>query len=551
MEPGQDAPQPDPQSMQIESQPEQGSESDRQEERTRTAAEVERQEAQLIAQWDAEKIQHMAELETELLEKEELVEKLTEQLTQVAERLERSQHTSHEQKAADNHRIQELESIRQEEEALIAALKDRLSQVAEQLERSQQSQPAWTESDQQRLQGLETELQEKEALVATLTERLSELAEQLKSTQREKEELSAADQQRILELQTELEEKEQLVVILTERLEQVAEQLDRRHRTGADRGMTISNGIPPEVIEEQQKLTHDLHSLLEQWQGMETESALTRIELQIAELKKVVQDGFEKGPAAPQPASLVDYLSSPTIPGTGESEVHEEETVEEESPACEPVETTPSEVNVDSTVSGWEAMKQKLMSGEGVDVSADLARKTAPKPEPPRKPETSAGSLLSSAPTGSAGRTLASYKPPIPDPPVEIEEESASPDQLVAAIRERDLYISALIKRLREAETAVIPVNWEQLNNAPTELLVQLQALHHDLEHSLGLAEVEISIERARLSRTQSMLQNREEQIRKKEKQLGLNLERSEEEEVPAEKPLNEEQKKRWLGFLN
>ena len=76
MEPGQDAPQPDPQSMQIESQPEQGSESDRQEERTRTAAEVERQEAQLIAQWDAEKIQHMAELETELLEKEELVEKL-------------------------------------------------------------------------------------------------------------------------------------------------------------------------------------------------------------------------------------------------------------------------------------------------------------------------------------------------------------------------------------------------------------------------------------------------------------------------------------------
>ena len=134
---------------------------------------------------------------------------------------------------------------------------------------------------------------------------------------------------------------------------------------------------------------------------------------------------------------------------------------------------------------------------------------------------------------------------------MEVEEESASPDRLDAAIRERDLYISALIKRLREAETAVIPVNWEQLNNAPTELLEQLQALHHDLEHSLGLAEVEISIERARLSRTQSMLQNREEQIRKKEKQLGLNLERSEEEEVPAEKPLNEEQKKRWLGFLN
>lgn len=551
MEPGQDAPQPDPQIPQINSQSEQGSESDRLEEGTRSTTELERQEAQLIAQWDAEKIQHMAELETELLEKEQLVERLTEQLTQVAERLERSQHTSHEQKAADNHRIQELESIRQEEEALIAALKDRLSQVAEQLERSQQNQHHLTESDQQRLQGLETELREKEALVNTLTERLSKLGEQLKIAQQEKAALSAADQQKILELQTELEEKEQLVIILTERLEQVAEQLDRRHRTGADRGMTISSGIPSEVIEEQQKLTHDLHSLLEQWQGMETESALTRIELQIAELKKVVQDGFEKGPAATQPASLVDYLSSPTIPSFEESTVSEEEIIEEEQLASEPVKTPPLEVSTDSNVSGWEAMKQKLMAGQGVDVSTDLTRKTAPKPEPAKKPQTSAGSLLNSVPTGSVGRTLASYKPPIPDPPVEVDEESASPNQLVAAIRERDLYISALIKRLREAETAVIPVNWEQLNNAPAELLEQLQALHHDLEHSLGLAEVEISIERARLSRTQSMLQNREEQIRKKEKQLGLNLERSEEEEVPAEKPLNDEQKKRWLGFLN
>lgn len=551
MESGQDAPQPDPQTTQINSQSEQGSESDRQEERTRSVAEIERHEAEMIAQWDAEKIQHMEELETELLEKEQLVERLTVQLTQVAERLEHSQHTSHDQKAADNHRIQELESIRQEEEALIAVLKDRLSQVAEQLERSQQNQHELTESDLQRLQELETELREKETLVCSLTERLSELAEQLKSTQREKEELSAADQQRILELQTELEEKEQLVVILTERLEQVAEQLDRRHRTGADRGMTISNGIPPEVIEEQQKLTHDLHSMLEQWQGMETESALTRIELQIAELKKAVQDGFQKGPAAPSPASLVDYLSSPTIPGSEETEDFEEEIAAEEAPAPETAETPPDEDSADSTVSGWEAMKQKLMSGQGVDVSTDLARKAAPTPTPPRKLESSAGLLLNSESGSSGGRMLASYKPPIPEAPAEIDEESATPQQLVAAIRERDQYISALIKRLREAETAVIPVNWDQLNNAPADLLEQLQSLHHDLEHSLGLAEVEISIERARLSRTESMLQNREEQIRKKEKQLGLNLERSEQEEVPAEKPLNDDQKKRWLGFLN
>ncbi|MCA9023525.1 MAG: hypothetical protein KDA74_25425, partial [Planctomycetaceae bacterium] len=99
--------------------------------------------------------------------------------------------------------------------------------------------------------------------------------------------------------------------------------------------------------------------------------------------------------------------------------------------------------------------------------------------------------------------------------------------------------------------TALVPVNWEQLNNAPAELLEQLQSLHRDLEHNLGLAEVEMSIERARLSRTESMLQGREEQIRKKEKQLGLNLERGEAEEVPTGNHLNDDQKKRWLGFLN
>jgi len=300
--------------------------------------------------------------------------------------------------------------------------------------------------------------------------------------------------------------------------------------------MTISGGIPPEVIEEQQKLSHDLQTVLEQWQGMETESSLSRIELQISELKQMVEAGFENGTVAPKSSSLVEYLASPTLAGSEEEPLTTEEAERPEEPSVSVPEDT-------SDASGWEEMKAKLLSGQGVSVAADLPKKTPP---PPQQPAPHSGTEQSD----TNGRSLGSYKPALPDAPGEIDYEQASQDQLIQAISERDQYISLLIKRVREAETAVIPVNWEQLNNAPEELLEKLQSLHHDLEHNLGMAEVEISIERARLSRTESMLQNREAQIRKKEKQLGLNLERSE-ELVIEEDELDDERKKSWLGFLN
>lgn len=391
--------------------------------------------------------------------------------------------------------------------------------------------------------GLKSELKKKEQLVSTLKEDLANLAEQLEFSQRANEDLTAAENSRTKELEAELQEKEQLVVLLTERLEQVAEQLDRRHRTGADRGMTISGGLPPEVIEEQQKFSQDLQTILEQVQGSETESSLTRIELQIAELKQLVITGFENGSTAPQETSLVDYLASPSIPVADEEASNRTEVVDTQE---EPLDSASSD---DTSDSGWEAMKEKLLSGQGVDVSQDL-KKEIPSPSPPVTPQPPAAGSFVPEPSQASGRTVGSYKPPLPEAPSEINYAQASHEQFAQAISERDKYISLLIKRVREAESAVIPVNWEQLNNVPEELVARVQSLQHDLEHNLGLAEVEISIERARLSRTESMLQNREEQIRKQEKQLGLNLERSE-ESIVAETELSDERKKSWLGFLN
>lgn len=487
-------------------------------------------------------------LEAELLGKEQLVETLTERLTEVAEELEKSQHSRQDLAKVDNRRIKELEACLREEAELVETLKERLTEVATELERCQNNEQHPAETESPRLAELEAELAEKSQLVTDLSGRLSEVEAELEQSRREYQEFSASEKQKVQSLETELQEKDQLVVMLTERLEQVAEQLDRRHRSGADRGMTVSGGIPREVIEEQQKIAQDLQAFMERMQGVETESSLARIEMQIAELKKMVEDGFEKGPVAAKPSTLVDYLSAPSIPAVEESPLESE--VEQQEPEPEEAPEACSEPAADPNVSGWEAMKQKLLSGQGVDVSSDLPEKKTPAPAPPvSQPEPVAqnSALLS----GGTGRTLASYKPPLPDAPAEIDYDQASHEDLTAAIRERDQYIGQLIKRLREAETAVIPVNWEAINNAPEELVKHLQTLQHDLEHNLGLAEVEISIERARLSRTELMLQNREEQIRKKEKQLGLNLERGEDEAVPEEKQLNDDQKKRWLGFLN
>jgi hypothetical protein len=486
-------------------------------------------------------------LEAELLGKEQLVETLTERLTEVAEELEKNQHSRQDSAKLESKRIKELEACLWEEAELVETLKKRLSEVAEELERCQNN-PQGEATDSLHVEELETELQEKTQLVTDLTQRLSEVEAELEQSRNEYQELSAAENERVQNLESELQEKDQLVVLLTERLEQVAEQLDRRHRSGADRGMTVTGGIPREVIEEQQKLTQDLHTFLEQMQGNETESSLARIELQISELKKMISDGFEQGPAAPKPSSLVEYLSAPNIPGVEESPQENEVEQTEPEPVAPPA---PAHDGAeDASVSGWEAMKQKLLSGQGVDVSSDLPEQPAPAPlaaETEPQPVEQYSGLLA----GSTARTLASYKPPLPKAPGEIYYEQASPADLTAAIVERDQYISLLIKRLREAETAVIPVNWEAINNAPEDLVKQLQTLQHDLEHNLGLAEVEISIERARLSRTELMLQNREEQIRKKEKQLGLNQERGEDEAVPVEKNLDDDQKKRWLGFLS
>lgn len=563
MAPDRHSPQSEVDQMTSGSQSAQDADASRQEESAPTPSANPPHQSENDSQSTSAELRRVKELESTLLDKEKLVTALTERLSQVADQLDFSQRTAKETanaeivrfKATEEKLLKQLGVELQEKEQLVENLKESLEEVTGQLEQSQKTIDASAQEEDHRIKAMEEELlrelgeelQEKEQLVVSLKSRLEEVTEQLEQSQRANEELTAAENLRVEQLESELQEKEQLVVILTERLEQVAEQLDRRHRTGADRGMTISSGIPQDVIDDQQKLSQDLRTVLEQFQGMQKEDSLTRIEMQIAELKQLVESGFSNNPAAPESPSLVDYLASPSIPAL--------EPDTQEVPLSQPTETESQEEASagagieEETVSGWEAMKEQLLSGKDVDVSANLIQKipTPPPSAPPQPPPTR---NFDSEAVATEGRTIGSYKPDLPEAPAEVDFTQASQNQLIEAICERDQYISLLIKRVREAEMAIIPVDWDLLSNIPEELVDRVKALHNDLEHNLGMAEVEISIERARLSRTESMLQNREEQIRKKEKQLGLNQERSE-ESVVEETELDDDRKKSWLGFLN
>src|SRR5688500_14786870 len=91
-----------------------------------------------------------------------------------------------------------------------------------------------------------------------------------------------------LELEALLREKEELVDALTERLEQAAEQLDRLQRANGDRGRWMSGGIPAELVEQQKMVCDDLERVVQQWEDSQPTATLSRIEMQIQELRDLV-----------------------------------------------------------------------------------------------------------------------------------------------------------------------------------------------------------------------------------------------------------------------
>lgn len=313
----------------------------------------------------------------------------------------------------------------------------------------------------------------------------------------------------------ELLEKDELILALTEQLEQAAEQLDRLQRMGADRrrGPQPASGVPQELVEEQKQTLEDLQRAVQQWEDMQAGLTLGRIEIQISELRDLIVQNQQAAAAIPllQPGSPLRHGSPPTH--DADSEVYEEEADLPSSVDARPQASHPQET------SEWERLKSQLLAESETPADSPSTTSTVIMPAPGARPS----------------------------PPAKVDIASANREVLLKAISERDQFIEQLLGRLRQMEMdqAANHIIQEELGSA--EYMQRVKWLEQRLEDHLRNAEVELSVERAKIARERAQIVQQHEQIERQLKKLGIRS--IDEIEQAASSPGNT-QERRWARFL-
>lgn len=268
--------------------------------------------------------------------------------------------------------------------------------------------------------------------------------------------------------------------------------------------------MPPELLEQQKNLMDGLQQAVTSWEEMQCSESLGRIEAKLTELREMVADRLANVRAI-DPAALSGGSSAAAAP------------------------PPPKGGGATDAGSSWAAMKASLMG----------------EPPPDEKP------AQSSAPQQVAAQAAPldlgqEEDIPLGEAPQPIDLDQASIEELRKAVDIRDVYIVAMARKLRVVGSRrVIMPNWEALNNAPDDLRAGIEELDKRLQESLRIAEVELSLERARLGREEMRLRILEEQLQKESKRRGGPL-ASEELGKKLKSAEDPEQAKsqRWLRML-
>jgi hypothetical protein len=328
-------------------------------------------------------------------------------------------------------------------------------------------------------------------------------------------------------IQNRLREKEQLVAALTERLEQAAEQLDRLRRTGVDKGRRpLGGGFPAEVVEEHKTTLEDLKRVISRWEDMQAEVTLGRIETQIAELRDLMvgsgQAGTYAAPrsTAPPPANAPAPQAPPR-----------------ERPADAQV---PRPAGKGGSNAWWEAQKAALM-GEPLSEEAQAALEGSPT-------ESSAETLDDVASPLAASGDLAELK--IPDLPAPVDFENITLEEARAAIRERDAVIGQLREPLMVLQvTGQLPADLPTLEHLPAPLRDRIAELEVQWQSKFRQAELEVSLERARLAREQAAVRQQQDALQKQFRKEGLPGKATGAADG-KEGEENSSSKRRWFRFM-
>lgn len=343
---------------------------------------------------------------------------------------------------------------------------------------------------------------------------------------------------RTKELEDALHERDMVVQMLTQRLEQAADQLDRLQRTGSDRRGGSMAGIPTELMEGQQTLLEQMNRMLGEWEEIQAGPMLSRIESQISELKDLVS----AGPAT----SRVDSSRSDII--------RSKEAARDKADSASSSVNRPGTRRVEDLIaaksSDWEVIKAAMLANE--DLSAPLKNQ---KPEPSPTALTASEPAASPPPAESESifseSALNDLPAPLPEPPPFVDVDQAPIEVLREAVQLRDEYISMLTRRIVAQDESTRLPNWEVLSHVPSELRYELENLRQQLQQKLRIAEIDLSLQRARLAREDAKLQTKADHVARQMRQMGLSAdEGSQTQTATSGRPSESQQGRRWLQFL-
>lgn len=304
-------------------------------------------------------------------------------------------------------------------------------------------------------------------------------------------------------------EKEQLIVALTDRLEQAAEQLDRLRRTGADRGGARRPGgsaIPVELLEDHRAAVEDLKQVITRWEEMQAGLTLGRIETQVTELRDLLAGYIESGPPHSSPKEAGDAQATGTK---------------------KPSPSAPS--------SWWETQKAAML-GDGPAPAGDAAA-------------TAVHAAARAAGESAKPIDLAELR--LPELPPDVDFDNLTLDAACEAVRVRDRVLAQLQEPLLLAQAAgIIPPGATSLEHLPEPLRERLAAIESQWQAKYRRHELELSLERARLTRDEAALRQQQEQVRKELVRLGLDRDNAQDGDDDETDESNAVPRRRWFRFL-
>jgi hypothetical protein len=275
------------------------------------------------------------------------------------------------------------------------------------------------------------------------------------------------DQLSVDHLRQSLQEKEQTVATLTEYLEQAATKLNAMNEQKA--GGNPGQAFDPEMVERQMDLVESLQAAVKEWEELGVAEVINRMSTRLDDLRETILDGLKSA-----------SLTGGNLPSEAEYSFS----------------NAKGDDDSDDPMAGWEALKAEMLGEEpDAGVSAD----------------------------DQLNVDLQEELDVLVNRPAPVDESCDERDAWVEAVDSREKYLISLIRALRvvEGRRRGSP-DWESFTLAPAELRERVARLAADLQQLQRNSEVEFSIERARISRQESLIAQRRRDLDKARQKKGV-----------------------------